>query len=170
MHFNSSDVDICLATKKDVDALFLLVNSAYRGDTSRKGWTTEADLLDDLRVSHDDLLGMFENPALSFLKYSKDAEIQGSVCLENKLNHLYLGMLTVNPYLQDRGIGAKLLKGAEEFCLYLGLKKIRMTVISVRTELVAYYLRKGYVFTGEKEPFPSSETLEFLVLEKIIKT
>ena len=38
------------ATPADVPALVALVNSAYRGESSRAGWTTEADLLDGQRV------------------------------------------------------------------------------------------------------------------------
>jgi GNAT superfamily N-acetyltransferase len=166
MDFKSSEGGIYFANINDISTLFTLVNSAYRGDTSRKGWTTEADLLADLRVSENELKIMMGNPDIWFFKYLKGAYIQGSVCLERKEKYLYLGMLTVNPELQNSGIGAKLLKSAEEFAIYLGLNKIRMTVISVRSELLAYYYRKGYVFIGEKEQFPNNEELEFLVLEK----
>jgi ribosomal protein S18 acetylase RimI-like enzyme len=168
MEFKSSETNIRFALKDDVLALFRLVNSAYRGDSSRKGWTTEAHLLNDLRVTEAELSIQMENANIWFFKYLEGTEIQGSVCLERKESYLYLGMLTVNPELQNSGIGAKLLKNAEEFAIYLGLNSIRMTVISVREELIAFYLRKGYTFTGEKIPFPGNETLEFLVLEKKI--
>jgi ribosomal protein S18 acetylase RimI-like enzyme len=166
MDFKSSEASIHFANIDDISALFTLVNSAYRGDTSRKGWTTEADLLDDLRVSENELKIMMGNPDVWFFKYLEGAYIQGSVCLEYKEKHLYLGMLAVNPELQNSGIGAKLLKSVEEFAIFLGLDKIRMKVISVRSELLIYYYRRGYVFIGEKEQFPGNETLEFLVLEK----
>lgn len=96
--------------------------------------------------------------------------------LKVKAKELYLGMLTVSPELQNSGIGKKLLHQAEVFAAEIQLPKIVMTVISVREELISWYKRHGYVDTGGREPFPVSdvfnptteETLEFMVLEKVI--
>jgi len=83
-------------------------------------------------------------------------------------------MLTVRPYLQGKGIGKQMLKAAEEEAKKKGITSIFMTVISVRKELIDWYVRHGYVATGEKKPFAFSDPrfgqpkqqLEFIVLEK----
>ena len=39
-----------VASAADAPALVDLINSAYRGESSKAGWTTEADLLGGQRV------------------------------------------------------------------------------------------------------------------------
>lgn len=164
------------ATLKDVSQLNTLINSAYRGASSKKGWTTEANILEGLRTTEAELEETMNDPKNSILKFTDNNQIIGCVLLIEKEEKLYLGMLTVSPELQNSGIGKQLLQQAEKQALALGLPKIVMTVISVRGELIAWYKRHGYVDTGEREPFPSSnvhisiseEPLEFMILEKII--
>jgi ribosomal protein S18 acetylase RimI-like enzyme len=170
------DKEISLVEKADLSSLNVLVNSAYRGEGSKKGWTTEADLLGGIRTSEETLLEMLNKHNAYFLKYTQDQEIIACVYLENQKTHLYLGMLTVKPDLQGAGVGAKLLAAASDFAVHNHIPKIRMTVISVRTELIAYYQRKGYVLTGETQAFPSEDPrfglpkqdLEFVVMEKVL--
>ena len=160
----------------DIASLNTLINSAYRGEFSKKGWTTEAHILEGSRTTESELLEIIQDKHNTILKYSEHNKIIGCVLLKAKENELYLGMLTVSPELQNSGIGKKLLQQAEVFAAELGLPKIVMTVISVREELISWYKRNGYVDTGVREPFPVSEVfnpttqepLEFMVLEKII--
>jgi len=160
----------------DINSLNTLINSAYRGEFSKKGWTTEAHILEGSRTTEAELLEIIQDKHNTILKYSEHNKIIGCVLLKANENELYLGMLTVSPELQNSGIGKKLLQQAEVFAAELGLPKIVMTVISVREELISWYKRNGYVDTGVKEPFPVSdvfnpttqEPLEFMVLEKII--
>ena len=167
---------IAKAVAEDIASLNTLINSAYRGEFSKKGWTTEADLLEGGRTTEAELLDIIQDASNTILKYSDNGKIIGCVLLKVKANELYLGMLTVSPDLQNSGIGKKLLHQAEVFAAEMRLPKIIMTVISVREELIAWYKRNGYVDTGAREPFPVSdvfnpttkEPLEFMVLEKII--
>jgi ribosomal protein S18 acetylase RimI-like enzyme len=167
---------ITKATITDVSILNKLINSAYRGESSKKGWTTEANILEGKRTTEDELIDIIKDKKSTILKYSVNNQIIGCVLLIKKENELYLGMLTVSPELQNSGIGKKLMQEAEIFALALGLSKIVMTVISVREELIAWYKRNGFVDTGAREPFPISELfsqtttepLEFIVLEKKI--
>jgi ribosomal protein S18 acetylase RimI-like enzyme len=159
----------------DVTALNQLVNSAYRGDSSRAGWTTEADLLDGIRTSEGALTGMIQNPNAVILLLEDGSALKGCVYLEKKDTILYLGMLTVKPDLQGQGIGAMLMNAAEKRARALGCTAIQMTVITARESLIAYYQRKGFVDTGERKPFPNDpafgipkQSLEFLVMEKKI--
>ena len=167
---------ITTATLLDVSFLNVLINSAYRGESSKKGWTTEANILEGLRTTVEELTETILNPKNTILKYVENKQIIGCVLLIQKEQQLYLGMLTVSPTLQNSGIGKKLLQHAEIHGKDLGLPKIVMTVISVRDELIAWYKRNGYEDTGEREPFPASdvyipiaaEPLEFIVMEKRI--
>ena len=167
---------ITKATLQDIPALTILINSAYRGETSKKGWTTEAHLLDGKRTNEEELTKTMRNPKNTILKFTENDKIIGSVLLVEKEHQLYLGMLTVSPELQNSGIGKKMLAEAENHAKSLGLTGIIMTVISVREELIAWYKRHGYADTGEREAFPESEIhvtiseepLEFIYLEKKI--
>lgn len=162
------------ATAADVPALNELVNSAYRGDSSRRGWTTEADLLDGIRTDEAALHQMLQNPAVTLLKYQEADQLIGCVYLEKKEDALYLGMLTVSPGVQTNGIGKRLMAAAEGVAAQQQCHHITMTVLPMRHELVAFYERRGYQKTGEIQPFPSTDPrfglpkqpLEFIVMEK----
>ena len=165
---------ITQATIADAAELSALINSAYRGETSKKGWTTQADLLEGTRTSEEELISIIASSNHYLLKFIRDEKIIGSVLLIAKKEVLYLGMLTVSPELQNSGIGKQLLQAAEQLAQQLELSRIQMTVIGIRKELLAWYMRNGYEDTGVREPFPfgegdkalTSEPLDFIVLEK----
>lgn len=171
-------VETTIASINDVAAIAALVNNAYRGDDAKKGWTTEADLLDGLRTNEDSLTGLINTPGSVILKYTDNQEqLLGCVYLTKKENKLYLGMLTVAPALQAKGIGKQLLLAAENHAKVTGCAVITMTVISVRKELIAWYERHGYHATGETEPFPvdpafglPKQPLHFIVMEKLLRS
>jgi ribosomal protein S18 acetylase RimI-like enzyme len=151
-----------------------LINSAYRGEEAKKGWTHEADLIDGtIRTDATSLEQLIQKPNAVILKYELDGKLAGCVFLEKKADRLYLGMLSVSPQIQAQGIGKKLLKAAEEHAKEVGCAVIEMTVISVRRELIAWYERNGYTDSGKREPFPDDgkfgnprEQLEFIYMEK----
>ncbi|MFZ6001241.1 MAG: GNAT family N-acetyltransferase [Bacteroidota bacterium] len=162
------------ATKDDAETLDQLVNSAYRGDSSRQGWTTEADLLDGTRTDAVAIRDLIGKPGTTLLKYVDAGQLLGCVELRAENRKLYLGMLTVRPHLQGKGIGKELLKAAEAEARKQNCHTIFMTVISVRKELIDWYVRHGYRPTGETKPFAFTDPrfgqpkmkLEFIVLEK----
>lgn len=168
---------ITKATLEDVSPLNTLINSAYRGESSKKGWTTEANLLEGSRTTEMELNQILQDSKNTVLKFTENQQIVACVLLTQKENQLYLGMLTVSPELQNSGIGKKLLAQAEIHATILGLPKIVMTVISIRAELIAWYKRHGYMDTGARELFHvsdihipiSEQPLEFIVLEKNIE-
>src|SRR5688572_14890412 len=123
------------ADKSDISSINDLVNSAYRGEGSKKGWTTEADLLDGIRTDEESLEEMLTRPNAIILLAELDNDIKGCVFLEQQADKLYLGMLTVKPELQGKGIGATLMAASELRAKQLGCKKISMTVITVRDAL-----------------------------------
>jgi len=163
-----------VALKADIPALEQLVNSAYRGEVSKQGWTTEADLLGGERVTAVTLLKDIENPSCCiYICQYQPGQINASVFLQKKEDKLYVGMLSVSPVLQNKGIGKLLLKLADKVARLNDCTALTMTVISIRTELIAWYNRHGFSLTGQTFPFdiPGNivlvkEPLQFVVLEK----
>ncbi|RFP66696.1 GNAT family N-acetyltransferase [Hymenobacter lapidiphilus] len=145
------------ATLADIPALNRLVNRAYRGEVSAQGWTTEAALLAGQRTDEADLHEQLEKPHAQFLLAHRaaDGELVGSVFLQQQDLELYLGMLSVEPSLQAGGIGRQLVQAAESHARALGCTAVRMTVISVRHELLAWYERLGYQRTPATVAFPT---------------
>jgi len=166
-------MEIIKATLQDIPKLEKLINSAYRGDESRKGWTTEADFLEGKRTDAKTLAGIINEPGSVILKHTDGDEITGCVYLKKNNSKMYLGMLTVAPILQAAGIGKRILKASEQYALEQKFEAIEMRVISLRHELIDWYVRHGYYDTGIKIPFPADETLskllqplEFIMMEK----
>ncbi len=166
------------ATNTDLPELTFLINSAYRGDSSRQGWTTEADLLGGIRTSEESLAETIAKPDATILLHRDETThaLIGCVYLEKKADLMYLGMLTVSPEIQARGLGKKILQEAENYARSLGCRAVEMTVISQRAELIAWYERRGYALTGETRPFPMGDPrfgepktdLEFVVMRKAL--
>lgn len=144
-----------VAADGDIDAVVALVNSAYRGDSSRQGWTTEADLLDGQRTDRDEVREIIEQPdSLILLCFDGDTLI-GTTHLRRAGAAAELGMFTIHPGLQGRGLGRQFLAEAERVARERwGVTTLRMTVISRRHELIAYYERRGYRRTGQYREFP----------------
>jgi ribosomal protein S18 acetylase RimI-like enzyme len=168
---------LAFASTEDIPALNILVNSAYRGESSKQGWTTEADLLDGIRTDEKGLQNTLEKPNSWILKCVDElCQILACVHLEKNADQLYLGMLTVAPNLQNKGIGKLLLLEAEKMASQQACTSIYMTVITERTELIAWYVKHGYTNTGITKPFPMDDPafglpkkqLEFVVLQKDI--
>jgi len=148
-----------LAAVADAAEIAALVNTSYRGETSRQGWTTEADLLDGLRVNAGDVQRLIQPEqgaiASAILLCIIGGEIVATVCLEKIADAAHIGMFAVNPAMQGYGIGKQLLAYAESYARqHWAVNRFLMHVINVRHELIAFYERRGYRRTGVLEPFP----------------
>ena len=174
----TADISVCDAS--ELEALAALVNAAYRGVDGQGGWTSEIDLIDGPRTMPTELAEDFGGgrdvvilalreggELLACVRLEKSVEAQGIVGL--------IGMLAVRPGQQDRGLGRTMLARAEAEARSWGASVARMTVVSVRESLIAWYERCGYRRTGGTEPFPYGDDsvgtplrpdLAFVVLEK----
>ncbi|WP_399094391.1 GNAT family N-acetyltransferase [Streptomyces sp. BBFR2] len=143
------------ATDADIPALVALIESAYRGDASRAGWTTEADLLEGQRTDPEGVAAVVRQKDGRLLVAERDGEPIACCQLEHRGDHVYFGMFAVRPALQGGGLGKVILAEAERAARAAwGAREMRMTVIRQRTELIAWYERRGYRRTGELSPFP----------------
>jgi ribosomal protein S18 acetylase RimI-like enzyme len=166
------------AGPEDIEAVVALVESAYRGDASRQGWTTEADLLDGRRTGVDDVLACLRRPRSRILLAERDGALLACAHVAEEDGAGYFGMFSVDPARQGGGIGKHVLAEAERIVRdEWSLPTMRMTVIDVRDELIAFYERRGYGRTGTFKPFPygdprfglpKRDDLRFEVLEKIL--
>lgn len=171
---NPELISSSIAGPADIPALVTLINSAYRGDSSRKGWTTEADILGGTRIDEAGIREIIDDPNANLHLFSYPGEgLISCVYLKEAADHLYLGMLSVRPTLQAGGLGKFMLKYAEDLAVQKKKGSVRMTVINIRTELIAWYNRHGYLPTGETEPWidgvhigERKASFEFLVLSK----
>jgi GNAT superfamily N-acetyltransferase len=147
------------AAAADAEALVPFVNAGYRGESSKKGWTTEADILGGQRTDPDKMRETIADPASRIeLAYAEDGALIGCVHLKKEAERsCYLGMLTVDPARQAGGIGKLIMAHCDAVARAWGCRRMRMTVISVRAELIAYYERRGYAKTGASEPFPEDD-------------
>jgi ribosomal protein S18 acetylase RimI-like enzyme len=164
------------ARASDLTSVTRHVERAYRGDASRVGWTTEADLLDGQRTDLEALAELLTVDGSRLVLAHVTNQLVGSMLLSEEADALYLGMLAVRPSAQGSGIGRQLLCEAERAATRAHLPRVRMTVIAQRTELIAWYERRGYRRTGVHEPFPYGDPrfgaprrpdLYFEVLEKL---
>jgi ribosomal protein S18 acetylase RimI-like enzyme len=161
----------------DASRILAHVHSAYRGDASRRGWTTEADLLDGQRTDLQELEALIRSQDAQLWLVEREPELVGSFVLKREQpDSAYLGMIAVNPQQQGQGIGRALMAKAEQLVVEQGFgTRLEMTVIVQRKELIAWYERRGYRVTGENRPFPYGDRrfglprrpdLEFCVMVK----
>jgi ribosomal protein S18 acetylase RimI-like enzyme len=143
------------AAESDVEALVALIESAYRGDSSRGGWTTEADILEGQRTDPQGVLDVITTPGSRLMAVERDGEIVACCQLEHRGEAAYFGMFAVRPGLQGAGLGRRIIAEAERSVRETwGVTQMHMTVISVREDLIAWYERRGYRRTGRMTPFP----------------
>ena len=143
------------ATAADVPALLDLVESAYRGEVSRAGWTTEADLLDGTRTSVELVEADLADPATTFLVAADAHGLLACCAVTDRADGTaYFGTFAVRPRAQGSGIGSRMLAAAEGQARAAGAARMEMTVLAQRSDLLAWYARRGYQATGQTRPFP----------------
>lgn len=174
-----TDLSIRDATTSDIPALHALIESAYRGEASRAGWTTEADLLDGQRTDPEDLRSVIGDPAQGLLTAWRGEGLIGCILIADRGEGVgYFGMLSVSPPLQGGGVGRRLVKAAHATLAdRFGARRVRISVFPQRETLIAWYERLGYARTGETLPFPygnprfglpKRDDLRFVVMERAL--
>jgi ribosomal protein S18 acetylase RimI-like enzyme len=167
------------ASEADYPAIIDLVNLAFRGSGPVASWNIETGIIEGQRLNEsllrEDLAAKPEAHLLTH-RHSGNGDLLGTVWLDpGKDSVWHLGMLTVRPDLQNKQLGRALLIAAEDFAKARGARCIHMTVVNVRDTLIAWYERRGYIKTGETQPFPYADErfgkplrddLHFVVLEK----
>lgn len=161
-----TSLKIRTATPADAEAVASLLNSAYRGESSRAGWTTEADLIDGLRTTAQEIAQLIQQPNISLLvgELDQDQQMVATICCEcievGGQHKAKLGMIAVKPTLQNQGLGKQMIQAAEAHARkQWAVQRYCMTVVTVRDTLIAFYRRLGYQPTGLVQPFPYASDL-----------
>lgn len=165
------------AQVQDADAISALVNRAYRGESSRAGWTTEADMLDGKRTTTDDVLALLNRHDVVIFTGWVAETLMVTLCAEWHADEqvAHLGMIAVEPTAQNRGYGKRVILAAEQWAVeHWGARASQMAVVTLRQELIAFYQRLGYRATGELKPFPhlpemwqaKVENMQLMTLQK----
>lgn len=151
----NAELTFRIAAQGDIHALVALMESAYRGDSSRAGWTTEADLLEGQRTDPEGVADVVAGAGSVMLAVERAATLVGCCQLERRGDVAYFGMFAVRPELQGAGLGKAVLAEAERTVVAeWGAREMQMTVIRQRADLIAWYERRGYERTGKLTPFP----------------
>jgi GNAT superfamily N-acetyltransferase len=167
------------AIEADHSAIIELANWAYRGTGPSASWNMESGILEGQRLNEslirEDLAARPQGHLLTY-REEPGGVLLGTAWLDPRADGAwYLGLFMVRPDMQNRQLGRTLLAAAESFARERGARRIRMTVLHVRSTLIAWYQRRGYVLSGEREPFPYGDDrfgrplrddLYFLVLQK----
>lgn len=151
-------LDFRYATSEDVVGLAALVERAYRGPEAAKGWTTESHLLDGPRTRVGEIERLVADPDSRFVLAESDAVMLGCALVQRAGAGAHFGMFAVDPGRQASGIGKALLAACEDAARDLwAAQTLSMGVISLRPDVIAWYVRRGYQVTGTREPFPFHE-------------
>ena len=170
----ADNFDFRFATSADASEVHALIERAYRGSVAATGWTNETELLDGPRSTLDEVNGIIADPQSRFVLAIANGELIASALIRKAGDGAYFGMFAVDPKLQQAGIGKMHIARCEADARRLwNAKFLRLTVISLRDELIGWYERRGFVQTGEREPFPFDEApgalrtdFDLLVLQK----
>lgn len=163
-----------IAVPDDIPCVIKLMNTAYR---SGQGWTNESHLVSGQRVSASHIQDLIASDTETLLLHKKDNRIIACICIsvdKNNIDTAYIGSFAVYPEYQGSGLGSEVLLAAENYASKLGVITYKMQVLAPRTELIAYYERRGYKHTGEATPFPKhlnvglpfDESLQIIELQK----
>lgn len=163
------------AERKDSATIAVVINSAYRGESSRAGWTTEADIIDGLRTTTQEIASIIEEDHTFILLGVLNDEVIATICCKYHEGAAHFGMIAVKPTLQNKGYGKEMITAAEAMTKReWGVKSFQMNVITIRASLIAFYERLGYQRTGLEKDFPAQSDLwqvkvnglKFTLLEK----
>lgn len=167
--------NIRLATSADISELSLLMNTAYRG---QGGWTTESGFIQGQRIQSDQLSHLLNSKSFQLFVLEDENKLLGCIGITLRQHIAEIDSFAVAPAMQNLGYGKQLLNFAESHIFEIFKKKvIQMSVLNVRTELLAYYQRRGYQLTEKIETYPLDQNvgeplilLHLLILEKIIRS
>ncbi|CAN5517774.1 GNAT family N-acetyltransferase [soil metagenome] len=170
-----TDLSFRAATVTDVDPVVALVTSAYRGEASTAGWTSEDHLLKGQRTDAAMVSAAVSDRDGTVLLAEREGHLLGCIQLTRAGGEAHFGMFAVDPALQAGGVGSALLTHAEDLARSWGCSTMDLEVIAQRELLIAYYERRGYRRTGESTPFPygderfglpQRDDLHFVVLRR----
>ena len=147
------------AQSADITKLVDLINSAYRQQHGNS-WTSEAEIVTGQRINASQLEHALSQDHFQLWIALQDEQIVACIGLTFNLYDVEIGTFCITPHFQNQGIGKQVLDFAENYVRqkirleHQHLNDFVMWVLSARTELIAYYERRGYVQTGSVDDYP----------------
>ena len=150
-------MEIRLATLSDSPEIVSLVNTAYRSKEVQ-GWTSEAEIIEGDRINLEQVKALIETKK-SFLFLAFDQrKLIGCIHIQLEKNLGHISLLTTHPKIQNLGLGKRLLQFSEDYCFeHYHINAFELSVLSTRKELIEFYERRGYIFTGKVDSYPVDE-------------
>ncbi|WP_240007321.1 GNAT family N-acetyltransferase [Pseudaquidulcibacter saccharophilus] len=150
----TDNITIREANANDIARIEYLVETTYRGEDSKKGWTTEFNLLAGTRLQKGEIAAALADKANQFFVAERDNIVVGVICVNKNGDWIEFGKFSVDPEMQGLGIGKMLIAKVEDFVRNIwGADKLKLSVISIRKELVDFYARYGFKDTGQRIDF-----------------
>jgi GNAT superfamily N-acetyltransferase len=137
-------VRLRIAEPADLEAVTRLINAAFQ---------VERFFIDGDRITLDTVRELAAKGQFILLA-DGGATLAGCAYVEPRGDRAYLGLLSVDPSRQRSGLGAGLMKAAEQHCLDAGCRFVDLRTVNLRAELPAFYQRLGYQETGTSQ-FPA---------------
>lgn len=126
-----------------------IINAAYAIETFIDGTRTDAERLPPMFDEGEFLVGEENGRLLASVYTEVRPEQRG-----------YFGMLSVDPALQGKGLGRKMIEAAEAHLRRRGCDVIDISVVNLNTHLPPLYRKFGYVEVGVEEFHPSKPLKE----------
>ncbi|HEX7773999.1 MAG TPA: GNAT family N-acetyltransferase [Pyrinomonadaceae bacterium] len=132
-----------VATPADAAKITGVINAAFR--------IAEEFFIDGNRITQAEVEKLLAKG--TFLLAETGENLDGCVYVELRGERSYLGLLSVDPGRQQRGIGSFLMKAAENYCRERGSRFMDILIVNLREDLPSFYRKRGYGENGTT-PFP----------------
>lgn len=139
----NSAAPIRLATPADAARITAVINAAFH--------IAEGFFIDGNRIKQEEVEDYLRKGA--FILAENGEVLSGCVYVELRGDRSYLGLLSVDPAIQQSGLGSLLMREGEKYCRERGSQAMDILIVNLREDLPAFYQKRGYVYTGTT-PFP----------------
>ena len=142
---------------KDVQAITSLINRAF---------VAERPYISGERITAQGVRELLLKGR--FLLAEDNGAIAACLFIERRGERAHLGLVSVDPQRQARGLGSNLMAAAESHCRSVGFREMELRFIHDRAELQRFYEGLGYAPTGVTEfPDPSRMKVPFHFVQMV---
>ncbi len=134
-------ISVRRAHADDSPAIAALVNRAYQ---------VESFFVDGERTNAAEIAEMSRTGAFLVLEQAR-GELAAAVFVDSHGDSAYIGMLSVSPDMQGRGLGKRLVRIAEALGEAMGCSSVGLKIVNLREDLGRWYRSLGYEEVGTSE-------------------
>jgi N-acetylglutamate synthase-like GNAT family acetyltransferase len=142
---DSIAVSVRRATSSDLPAIAALVNRAYK---------VESFFVDGDRTTAAELAQLMHGGTFLVLEHNAGG-LAAAIYVEAHQDAAYIGLLSVSPDMQGRGLGKRLVRIAEALGEAMGCQSAGLKIVNLREDLGRWYRSLGYAEVGASPYDPS---------------